>query len=247
MLGQQKPAPVIRNGKGALHRQSWKGCCHVEDQLPDGLARFLINGSSLNLLVLQIAILLIAFTLWRHTRHPLYHFPGPRLASWSNVLHSYWYLNGRLPYKILELHEKYGPVVRTAPNDLSFASATSWKDIYGSRQGHQTFKKSSFYDGFTFADFKRSIITERDPAAHGEMRKQLSHAFADRSVEDQEALVNEGADELIQRLAVHATDRNEIDIAYWFDLTAVDIIGSLAFGTTFGGLNSGKHQRQSLK
>ena len=32
--------------------------------------------------------------------------PGPFLAAWSNVLHSYWFPGGRQPYNILELSEK---------------------------------------------------------------------------------------------------------------------------------------------
>jgi hypothetical protein len=29
------------------------------------------------------------------------------------------------------MHRKYGPVVRTAPNELSFCEEGAWQDIYG--------------------------------------------------------------------------------------------------------------------
>jgi hypothetical protein len=29
------------------------------------------------------------------------------------------------------MHRKYGPVVRTAPNELSFCEERAWQDIYG--------------------------------------------------------------------------------------------------------------------
>ena len=103
-------------------------------------------------------------------------------------------------------------MLRTAPNKLSFSSAASWKDIYGFRQGHQAFVKSPFYNGGTFADVAHSIVSERGPVTHGEMMKHLSHAFSERSLKDQEDLVSEVVD---------------------------DIIGSLASGTSFGGLTSG--------
>lgn len=83
-----------------------------------------------------------------------------------------------------------GPVVRTAPNELSFNSAQSWKDIYDFRQGHLTFIKSEFYDGGSFADQCGSIVSERDPKVHGVMRKYLSHAFSQRSLTEQEYLVS---------------------------------------------------------
>ena len=95
-------------------------------------------------------------------------------------------MGGKQPYNILKLHEKLGPVVWVAPQDLSFSSAQSWKDIYGQRSGHQPFVKSAFYGGGNFADQAHSILTERDLASHRDMRKYLSTAFSDRSLKEQE-------------------------------------------------------------
>lgn len=140
---------------------------------------------------------------------------------------------------MLALHERYGPVVRTSPNELSFSSASSWKDIYGFRPGHRPFIKSRFYDGGSFADQAHSIVSERDPVVHGEMRKGLSHAFSDRSLKEQEGLVAEVVDLFIQQLGLHASGAEGADLVMWFNLTTFDIIGSLAFGESFGGLTSG--------
>ena len=129
--------------------------------------------------------------------------------------------------------------MRTAPNELSFASVGSWKDIYGFRQGHLPFIKSSFYDGGSFADQAHSIVSERDPAKHARMRKYLSHAFSDRSLKDQEHLVAEVVDLFIRQIGKHGNSDEGIDLVMWFNLTTFDIIGSLAFGETFGGLESG--------
>ena len=129
--------------------------------------------------------------------------------------------------------------MRTAPNELSFNSAGSWRDIYGFRQGHKTFIKSRFYDGGTFADQAHSIVSERDPVAHGKMRKYMSNAFSDRSLKTQEALINEVVDGLVRHLGTYARSQKAVDIVLWFNLTTFDIIGSLAFGETFEGLRSG--------
>ncbi|KHO00243.1 uncharacterized protein MAM_02166 [Metarhizium album ARSEF 1941] len=44
---------------------------------------------------------------------------------------------GRVPFKNRLLHEKHGPVVRVAPDELSFNAARAWEDIYGSEpSGH---------------------------------------------------------------------------------------------------------------
>lgn len=149
------------------------------------------------------------------------------------------FMGGRQPYDILRLHEKYGPVVRTAPNELSFSSAQSWRDIYGFRQGHKTFIKSPFYDGGSFADQAHSIVSVRDPVEHGKMRKYLSHAFSDRSLKEQEVLVSEVVDQFIDVLGTKGTDPNGVDIVALYNLTTFDIIGSLAFGETFEGVKTG--------
>ena len=149
-------------------------------------------------------------------------------------------MGGRHPFKLLALHEKYGSVVRVSPNELSFNTARSWQDIYNFRPGHQTFTKSDWYSGGVFTDKAMSIVSERDPANHGRMRKDLSHAFSDRSLKAQEPLIDEVIQEFVQQLAVHGTQADGIDIVMWFELMTFDIIGSLAFGQSFGGVKSGE-------
>ncbi|KAL4978762.1 benzoate 4-monooxygenase cytochrome P450 [Aspergillus desertorum] len=163
-------------------------------------------------------------------------FPGPKLAAISNGPYCVWFMGGRQPYKILELHQRYGPVVRTAPNELSFNTAQSWKDIYGFRQGHKTFIKSDFYDGGSFADRVHSIVSERDPVEHGIMRRYLSHAFSDHSLTEQEFLIAKTIDRFVKETGVKGA--KGFDLGKGFEMMTFDIIGDLAFGETFGGVES---------
>ncbi|KAI4217471.1 MAG: hypothetical protein LQ351_000066 [Letrouitia transgressa] len=118
----------------------------------------------------------------------------------------------------------------------------SWRDIYGFRQGHQTFIKSNFYDGGSFAASYglHSIVSERDPTEHGKMRKYLSHAFSDRSLKEQEYLVSEVVDKFIDTIGTKGAPSGQgINLVTWFNLMTFDIITSLAFGEAFGGLSKG--------
>lgn len=143
------------------------------------------------------------------------------------------------PTDVLTIDFWEGSVVRTAPNELSFNSPQSWKDIYGFRPaGHQTFIKSDFYDGGSFADRDHSIISERDPTEHGKMRKFLSQAFSDRSLMEQENLIAEVIDQFIEVIGKRGAQ--ELDICQAFEMMTFDIIGSLAFGEEFGGVKSGR-------
>ncbi|OLN97156.1 Isotrichodermin C-15 hydroxylase 7 [Colletotrichum chlorophyti] len=179
----------------------------------------------------------LAFVLYQWYFHPLCRFPGPKLAAISNFPYSRSYLGGRQPWDILKLHDRYGPVVRISPNDLSFNTAKSWSDIYGVRKGQAScFIKSNFYDGGNFADQAHSIVSERDPEKHHQMRKFLSRAFSDTSLKEQEALVNTKIDRFVERIGEQGT----VDFTHWFNLLTFDIIGELAFGRDFQGIETGQ-------
>jgi len=72
------------------------------------------------------------------------------------------------------LHAKYGEVVRTRPNELSFISENAWKDIYMHRQGQKQMAKAGRSGGL-------SILNAPDDA-HARQRRLLSHAFSERAV-----------------------------------------------------------------
>ena len=72
------------------------------------------------------------------------------------------------------------------------------------------------------------------------MRKYLSRAFSDKSLTDQEYLVQEMVELFIDRIEKHGAKEGGINMVMWFNLLTFDIIGSLAFGEPFGGLESGK-------
>ncbi|KAK7749836.1 hypothetical protein SLS53_000417 [Cytospora paraplurivora] len=132
-----------------------------------------------------------------------------------------------------------GPVVRTAPDELSFNSAQSWKDIYGFRPGHKTFVKSDFYDGGSFAgQGMHSIVSEREPEVHGQMRRYLSHAFSDKSLSEQEEMISSSIDQFVLSLEERSAGEKGHNITKGFETLTFDIIGDLAFGESFGALNS---------
>lgn len=77
--------------------------------------------------------------------HPLSSFPGPRLWAASCIPYVVSLLRGTLINDMLRLHNEYGPVVRLAPNELSFATADAWRDIYMYRRGHREAKKDTLW------------------------------------------------------------------------------------------------------
>ena len=44
-----------------------------------------------------------------------------------------------------EIHKKYGKVVRVAPNEISFAQAEAWQEIYTYRPNHKEVTKDTVW------------------------------------------------------------------------------------------------------
>jgi cytochrome P450 len=138
------------------------------------------------------------------------------------------------------LHKKYGPIVRTAPNELSFISPRSWRDIYGYRKDHLVFRKSQNYDAAAFTAQTRSIVNEQDPAEHAKMRKMLAPAFSDRSLRLQWPLIDETVNTLITELAKLSTAGKPANLSLYFSLATFDLSVSLALGEEMHSIETGK-------
>jgi hypothetical protein len=72
--------------------------------------------------------------------------PGPFVSNFTSLVLKWHELNANRTVYIHELHRRYGPVVRVAPNEVSFTSVAALKEIYGS--GGSGYDKTEFYDLF---------------------------------------------------------------------------------------------------
>ncbi|KAI4100175.1 MAG: hypothetical protein LQ339_005581 [Xanthoria mediterranea] len=186
------------------------------------------------LLGISYAVYVVIYNLYFH---PLKGFPGPRLAAAT----PYWFvprwLNGRALFQVKELHDRYGTVVRTSPNELSFCAPQAWKDIYGAGTRKGLFIKSDWYKPAPGeAD---ALFTVRDPEHHGQMRKQFSHDFSAKALAKQQDVIQHFIDMMISQLDKHCTQAPG-DMKDWYNFCTFDIIGDLAFGESFGSTATGK-------
>lgn len=134
------------------------------------------------------------------------------------------------------MHEKYGEVVRVAPDELSYTTPNAWRDIYGHRAQGQ--KEMTKYDKFYKPiDLGFQDIITADREEHGRLRRMLSHGFSDKSMRDQEPLIKQYLDLLIDRLHENCGGGSKpLNMILWYNWTTFDIIGDLAFGESFGCL-----------
>jgi hypothetical protein len=73
----------------------------------------------------------IITTLRLAYRADLSSLPGPKWARFTGLYRVYRLWSGQAPAVYLGLHETYGPIVRTGPNNVSIADPLAIPTIYG--------------------------------------------------------------------------------------------------------------------
>ena len=165
----------------------------------------------------------------------------------SRVFQEFSIARGHSHKKICALHEKYGDVVRTGPNSLSFVHPDAWNDIMNRKSDYG--KNELHRDRLRLSDSCRvngapEILTA-DDATHSRHRRMLAHAFSDRALRyEHQPLIQSNVDLLLRQLRHQIRDSDakcRVDLANWLNLATFDIIGDLAFGETFGCLEQGDY------
>lgn len=168
--------------------------------------------------------------IYRSLLHPLNKFPGPFEARLSKL----WLttqLKNEAPFqKVRKLHEQYGDFVRVGPSDLSIIHPKAVTAIYG--QGSKC-TKGELYD---LALPRISLQTNRIKALHDQRRRVWSPAFSDKALRGYEDRMKPYRSKLISQF--EAFDGQPLDVNKWFSLYTFDIMGDLAFGSSFNMLET---------
>ena len=185
---------------------------------------------------------LFVVVLYRRYFHPLAKYPGPFWNSVWALPAALSLLRGRFPFDNKLYHEKYGPVFRLGPNELTFSSAQATQDIYGFRPGHQNMKKSPLHTGPVKVGNTTTLQYVLDDADHGRQRRALSHSFSQQALMDQEPIVQDYMSKVVANLRRLAQSKDTFNICDWFNYFTFDTMGDLAFGQSFGCLDKGQYQ-----
>lgn len=141
--------------------------------------------------------------------------------------------------KVLDLHLKYGPIVRVAPNFLLVNHPDGINDL----RGHRKFGQPEHgKDPIRHVPNIHNIIgANRED--HTRYRRSLAHGFSHQAMLEQEPIITGYVDQLMDRLKRDCGNgTQQIDIVRWFNFTTFDIIGDLSFGESFDCLkNSDYH------
>lgn len=128
-------------------------------------------------------------------------------------------LSGYRTLTLHELHQQHGSAVRVGPQEVSFSSIDTIKEIYGQQTN---FMKAPIYE--TMSQEPLGIFSLREKSAHSQRRRLLSHAFAQANLFETEPLILGHVQRLINR--VQSNTAKPLDMLALFRLVAFDIVGT---------------------
>jgi cytochrome P450 len=120
----------------------------------------------------------------------------------------YHYLRGNLHVVEQNLHQQYGPIVRTGPSSLSFSTPEAFESIYGFNHG---FEKGDFY---AFARDPASgasnIFSARTHAEHrSRRRKVVGAALTTSHIRSYSPIVARHVQHFLSKLSAATTDAKD--------------------------------------
>jgi hypothetical protein len=197
--------------------------------------------------VLKTCFLLIAgyfVTSTIYQWHRLRYIPGPFLASFSYI----WLGNSGWFGKQYEIHkvlgEKYGPLVRIGPNEVSTDDPETIRRISNAKS---TYPRAGWYDGARFHPDSDAMFTMTDPVIHDRHKAKASHGYSGRETPGLEAAIDEQIENLIslvRRVYLRKPGKSSkvvpLDLSKVIALFTLDVISRIALGKEFGCLEANK-------
>ena len=192
------------------------------------------------LLVLQVvATLLVGLLLYRGFLHPLADFPGPFLARYTGLWRTARYFNGKWHDDVVQLHEKYGKVVRIAPNELSIVDETAIKQLYGPGS---TAKKTTYYHSMDAPLGVEGLFQTVNTTVHAMLKRRVSSAYSMSALLKYEPYIQPLLDLLFQKLRKYANragpEGAKLNMSEWTNAFTFDVVGELAYGEPIGDLET---------
>ena len=160
-------------------------------------------------------------------------FPGPRLSAISRLPFVRAHVKGKLHDYFVDLHARYGPIVRVAPDELTTIDPSAWKEVYQRRPG---LPKDPF--ALTTPPNGSHTLFTAEGHVHQRIRRTFADAFSDKAIREQARCIESFVDLLISRLRrdVIEVGNGSVDVAKYYGYMTIDVMGELCLGESFHSL-----------
>ncbi|KAJ8123117.1 hypothetical protein ONZ43_g857 [Nemania bipapillata] len=158
--------------------------------------------------------------------HPLRKYPGPLLAKVSDWFTGFHAFKKDLHLEIFQCHQKYGPVVRVAPDRLVFNTVEALQDIY---QNGRVSKAYTY--GSSVRNNVDNVFTARDKDIHRARRKMIAPALTERAAKSFEPSLMEHVATYLRQVLEASKNSEPLNMTEKARHLALDIVTELSFGS----------------
>nr|D7PI20.2 RecName: Full=Cytochrome P450 monooxygenase gsfF; AltName: Full=Griseofulvin synthesis protein F; Flags: Precursor [Penicillium aethiopicum]ADI24958.2 GsfF [Penicillium aethiopicum] len=176
---------------------------------------------------------LVSWFIYCRTLHPLSKVPGPFWPSVTRLWLTYAVSRGELDVVQRDLHRRYGPLVRIAPDEIACADPEAIRKIYSTTS---PLNKSDFYHIWDVGAFSKypNAFAIVDENMHFERRRIVSSVYSMSTVLTLEPYIDNCSRLFVKRMTERTVPHEAIDLGDWFLWYAYDVIGELFFGHSLG-------------
>jgi cytochrome P450 len=162
----------------------------------------------------------------------------------------------------VDLHRKYGPVVRIGPNEVSFSSPQVARNILSAGK---RFYKTDFYSVFPPPE-NPDIFTEIREEVHAMKKKVANVPYSMAAMRQLSPFIDDTIEFLVSRMSgfcadltgaspnkessLSAGDKKPqpiVNLGDWLHYFAFDVLGEVAFGRSFGFLAAGVDKENAIR
>ncbi|KAI0526193.1 cytochrome P450 family protein [Xylaria bambusicola] len=203
--------------------------------LPDSLLGILQGGELTKDVYRDVLILITGFSAiyvlglvtYRLLLSPLARFPGPKLAAATSWYEAYYDVvkKGKFIFEIEKMHDKYGPIVRINPHELSIRDPEYYDKLYVAGSVRPTDNYLGFANGL---DLEGSHLLSTSHELHRKRRKPLEPFFSRLGVTRLEPMVAEVTENLIvKRFESFKGSGKIVRLDHAFLAYAGDVVGRI--------------------
>lgn len=194
--------------------------------------------------IITLVSLFVVRAAYKRYASPLRKYPGPFLASFSRLWKVFSTASGRTHLDHVELHRKYGPIVRIAPNEVSVASPEAARTLLSAGK---RFFKTPFYGVFPPPE-NPDIFTETREDVHAMKKRVANVPYSMAAMQQLSPFINDTIELLAKKIGEHIDNNKGIfDLGAYLHYFAFDVLGEVAFSRSFGFLAEGRDVDNAIK
>ncbi|KAI9367489.1 cytochrome P450 [Aspergillus egyptiacus] len=187
-----------------------------------------------------LGLLALSKLIWDAFLSPLRIFDGPLPAKVTNIWRAWQAYGGHIDRKYVQLHRKYGSVVRVGPSALSISDPSLIRVIYSTRNPWK--KSDSYRPNDVLLDGHRisNLFNTQDEKWHNQNILPIRSLWQMTKVLEYEPLIDETLKKFVDKLSAKFAGGQVCPADDWIGYFAWDVTANISFGRHYGFIDQEK-------